>query len=300
MSEFAMPYLAARWAGTPLMLQPAKAQIMARAYGPRVFGGKKVDAVSSADGFAPVPRSMGVLSEPLERESAEHVRPYIEDGVAVIGIEGVLCGKGKWVGESCGSTSYEGIIAQAAHAAADPMVRGVIFEVDSPGGEVAMAFECAAMLAELSALKPTLAILTEQACSAAYLLASQARQIVLPDTGYAGSIGVIMLHANMAGALDREGVDITILHAGARKADFNPYQALPADVRDEELADMELVRQMFAESVATGRGPRMNAAAALATEARTYRGAAAVAAGLCDAVAWPRAAKQAFIDAMNE
>jgi hypothetical protein len=154
--------------------------------------------------------------------------------------------------------------------------------------------------AELSALKPTLAILTEQACSAAYLLAAQARQIVLPDTGYAGSIGVIMLHANMAGALDREGVDITILHAGARKADFNPYQALPADVRDEEIADMELVRQMFAASVADGRGPRMNAAAALATEARTYRGAAAVAAGLCDAVAWPRAAKQAFIDAMNE
>lgn len=294
----ALPYLASRWIGTPLMLEPGKADLMARTYGPRVFGAASAADVESIPDRMIAPKA-GVLTEPMARTEPDYVRPYAVDGVAVISIEGVLCAKGKWVGESCGSTSYEGIVAQVESARTDAMVRGVVFEVDSPGGEVKMAFACARAIAELSAEKPTMAILTEDACSAGYLLASAARSIVIPATGYAGSIGVITMHASYADALKREGVDVTILAAGARKADMNPYQALPPETRDRVLADLEALRLMFAQTVAQHRGQRLSVEAALATEADVYRGQAAVDVGLADAVADHDEAFAAFVAALN-
>ena len=69
--------------------------------------------------------------------------------------------------------------------------KGVVFEVDSFGGELAGAFETTDLIARLSAEKPTLAILTDHTLSAAYLLASAARQIIIPEYGRAGSIGAL-------------------------------------------------------------------------------------------------------------
>jgi ClpP class serine protease len=105
----------------------------------------------------------------------------IIDGVALIPIEGTLVHKGAYVGAYSGTTSYEGLQAQVLRAMRNPAVKGVVFEVDSFGGELAGAFETADLIARLSAEKPTLAILTDHALSAGYLLASAARQIIIPE-----------------------------------------------------------------------------------------------------------------------
>lgn len=283
-----LPHLAARWVGVPIAMHPGKADIMARAFGPRVIG-SDVRQVRGSEPLA------GVLIDPMEQSEPDYVRPFITESVAIIGIEGVLCAKGKWVGRNSGETSYEGIMAQVAMAREDPMVRGVVLEVDSPGGEVSGMFACARAIHALAQEKPVIAILSDMACSAGYALSSAASAIIIPDTGCAGSIGVIALHASYAGMLEREGVDITILKAGARKADLNPYEALPADVRDRYLVELESLREKFAETVGLHRGDRLDKAAALATEAETYTGQAAVDAGLADAVSDPQAALAAFI-----
>ncbi|MGJ8570436.1 MAG: S49 family peptidase [Hoeflea sp.] len=287
-----MPHLAARWVGTPIAMHPAKADIMARAFGGRVLG-QPVRQVSGSEPLA------GLLIEPMEQTEPDYVRPFITNSVAVIGIEGVLCAKGKWVGRNSGETSYEGIMAQAVMAHQDPMVKGVVLEVDSPGGEVSNMFACARVIRELARAKPMIAILSDMACSAAYALATAASHIIIPDTGAAGSIGVIALHASYAGMLEKQGVEITILKAGARKADMNPYESLPADVRDTYLAELELLRGKFAGMVGLHRGDRLTMEAAMATEAATYAGEAAVAAGLADAVADPHEALAAFIEEIN-
>jgi signal peptide peptidase SppA len=287
-----MPHLAARWVGTPIAMHPAKADIMARAFGGRVLG-QPVRQVSGTEPLA------GLLIEPMEQAEPDYVRPFITNSVAVIGIEGVLCAKGKWVGRNSGETSYEGIIAQAVMAHQDPMVKGVVLEVDSPGGEVSNMFACARVIRDLAQVKPVISILSDMACSAAYALASAAHSIIIPDTGYAGSIGVIALHASYAGMLEKQGVEITILKAGARKADMNPYESLPADVRDAYLTDLELLREKFAGMVGLHRGDRLTTEAALATEAATYSGEAAVDAGLADVVADPHEALAAFIEEIN-
>jgi ClpP class serine protease len=155
------------------------------------------------------------------------------------------------------------------------------------------------MIADLSAEKPTIAILTDYALSAGYLLASAARQIVMPETGWAGSIGVITLHADMSAALEKDGLRVTVLSSGAHKADGNPFAPLPAPVADKIRADLAATRDLFAETVARHRGPRLTKAAALATEAQVYTGPNAVAAGLADAVMRPSEAFAAFVDAVG-
>lgn len=279
------PEVAGRMFNTPLMLHPAKADIIARAFGPRVLGASDIE-VRGAE-------SLGLVGDPMG-EWGEDCTPRDRNGIAVIEIEGSLINKGKWIGKSSGQTTYEGIIAQANRVEADPSIRGVIFEVDSFGGEVTGAFDAAERLFELSQVKPTIAVLTDHACSAGYLLASAARQVVIPASGICGSIGVISMHVDMSAWLAKEGLKVTILKAGARKADLNPYEALPDDVLNRELAELEELRQEFAATVSRFRAGRLSLQSALATEAGVYRGQKAVEAGLADAVARPSQVLEVF------
>lgn len=279
------PEIASRMFNTPLMLHPAKADVIARSFGPRILG---IPDVQVQGGEA-----MGLVGDPMG-DWGDDAAPRERNGVAFIDIEGSLVNKGKWIGKSSGLTSYEGIISQANAVENDPSVRGVICEVDCFGGEVTGAFDAAERLFELSQVKPTMAVLTDHACSAGYLLASACRQVVIPATGICGSIGVISMHVDMSAWLKQNGLNVTILKAGARKADLNPYEAIPSDVLERELAELEELRIEFASTVARFRAGRLDLKSALATEAGVYRGQKAVEAGLADAVARPSQVLAAF------
>ena len=295
------PEIASRVFNTPLMIAEGKALAILRGIGGRMSEGgfvlpenaEIIDHVAFADGRP----SAGRLSDRVgQRYDAARQPTYDMVGnVAVIPIEGTLVHKGAFVGASSGKTSYQGLQTQIVRAARDPNVAGVAFEVDSFGGEVAGAFETSAMIADLSKIKPTIAILTDHALSAGYLLASGARQIVMPEHGRAGSIGVITMHADYSAALDKAGVKVTILAAGKRKADGNPYEALSPEARDATMASVEKARMTFAKTVGSNRGKRFNAAQALATEAEDFDGADAVALGLADAVGHASSAFDMFV-----
>lgn len=286
------PEIAARMFNAPLMLHEAKAEIIAQALGPRVLG---VVSINIDGKGAP---ALGVVGDEMgqwRNSSGDRaMQPRRHGDVAVIEVEGSLVNKGKWIGKSSGLTTYEGIITQINAVIDDASVSGVIVEVDSFGGEAAGAFDCAERLHELSQVKPTMAVLTDHALSAGYLMASACRQIVLPETGLAGSIGVLALHVDHSRKLEKDGLSVTIFKAGARKTDFNPFEPLADEVIERKLTELEEDRQLFAETVARFRAGRISVEQALATEAGVYRGQAAVDAGLADVVARPSQVLAAF------
>lgn len=289
------PLHAARMFNTPLLAHPGKAEIICRAVGSRILGAPVAVNLPNA----------GLLGEPLREaedwDGESELKPVRRVGnVAVLEIEGTLVAKGKWTGAWSGMTSYEGLNAQISDLRADATASAVVLEVDSFGGEVAGAFDCADQIAALAAEKPVVAILTDHACSAGYLLASAARSIVMPRTGMAGSIGVISMHVDVSRALDEAGLTVTILTGGKNKADGNPYKPLPKETARKFMAEMEMLREVFAESVGRYRGARLDKAAALATEAETFTGQAALDAGLVDAVANPTEAFAAFVAEMAD
>ncbi|WP_413874557.1 S49 family peptidase [Albidovulum sp.] len=292
--------IAQRAFNTPLMVDPAKALAFLSGLGPRITGrditfhGIEVEAADL--GAATLPARASLFGNDLaQRHQRNGTQPFaLVDGIAVIEIAGTLVHRGAWIGQSSGLTSYEGIAAQIDAAIADPAVRGIALDIDSFGGEVAGAFDLADRLRAARAQKPVHAFVAEHALSAGYVLAAQADRIILPRTGAVGSIGVVALHTDMSGALDQKGIAVTLIHAGSHKIDANPYQPLPEAVQDQMQRELEVVRFLFAETVAAGRGDRLTRDAALATEAAVFRGADAIAAGLADEVADPVTAFRAF------
>ncbi len=281
--------IAARAFNTPLLVEPSKAMAFLSGLGPRILGRQVELAGSNMPddvGYAALPPHAGILAGGLGERLGQHGdAPYpVVDGIAVIEISGVLVHRGGWIGQSSGQTSYEGIAAQIHAAAGDPAVRGLALEIDSFGGEVAGVFDLADRIRAIRGSKPVWAFIAEHAFSAGYALASQADRILLPRTGALGSIGVVVMHADMSGQLDQDGMRVTLIHSGAHKVDGNPYAPLPGAVQGDIQREIDVLRFLFAETVAAGRAERLSQEAALATEAATYRGANAVTAGLADEV----------------
>ena len=281
--------IATRAFNTPLLVEPSKAMAFLSGLGPRILGRQlKLPGsdVTDAPGTTALPARASILAGNLAERLRQHGdAPYpVVDGIAVIEIAGVLIHRGSWIGQSFGQTSYEGIAAQIDAAASDPAVRGIALDIDSFGGEVAGVFDLADRIRAIRSSKPVWAFVAEHAFSAGYALASQADRILLPRTGALGSIGVVVMHADLSGQLDQDGMRVTLVHSGQHKVDGNPYEPLPEGVRASIQREIDVLRFLFAETVAAGRAGRLSQEAALATEAATYRGADAVGAGLADEV----------------
>ncbi len=185
----------------------------------------------------------GVTSEPR--------RPYLlEDGVAIINISGVLCDEAWYYDE----TEYDEIQAEVEFALNDSAAKGILLRIDSPGGMVDGAFECASFLQEAAKQKPMWACADKIAYSAAYLLASQTSKIYAPFyTGGVGSVGVYMMHADYSEALKQRGIAVTFISAGKGKVDGNPYEPLDDETKKRWTAEIDRLYGHFVNFVASGR-----------------------------------------------
>lgn len=174
---------------------------------------------------------------------------------------------------------YNSIAADLQDAMEHPDVHAMLQIWDSPGGESQGAFEYADRAMALRGKKPFYAIADGMALSAGYLGASAADTMAI-STGYAGSIGVVMRHVDMSAALMQEGVRVSHIYAGTKKIDGNSFEPLSAAVRADFQAEIDSLYASFIDTVARAR--RLDPEAVRATQAATYRGAAAIGIGLVD------------------
>lgn len=211
-----------------------------------------------------------------------------ETGVYVLPIHGALVSRSAHLDMCTTMTSYEDIRSQLQSALNDGSVEHIALDIDSPGGSATGMIDLASEIYAARNLKPITAIVNFSAYSAAYGLASAASEIVLSNSSGVGSIGVIARHVDMSKRYEAEGVKITTIFAGARKADLSS----DAPLSEEATAWLtELVQQNYAEftdMVARNRG--LTVAAVRGTEAGVYFGQQGIALGLADRIEPPQAA----------
>lgn len=300
-----LPRIAARIFNAPLLYDEAKAVAFLAGLGGRIVDGGVVlaNAMPAIDhvAFENGRPSLGKVGDRLGRAyDARGIVPFDMVGnVAVIAVEGTLVHKGAFVGSASGETSYQGLQAQVTRAQRSEAVKGVVFEIDSFGGEAAGAFQTADMIARLSAVKPTLAILTDNALSAGYLLAAPARQIVMPAEGRTGSIGVLRMLVDARGKLEKDGLKVTLITSGKHKADGHPATEASEELLARMKVEADAMRVTFADSIGRYRGQRFTSAQALATEAQHYGAEDSIRLGLADAVGDSHEAFAEFVDAIN-
>jgi len=220
-----------------------------------------------------------------------------QDGVAMIPVVGSLVHRLGAIDPYSGMTGYDGIRAKLDAALSDPDIKGIVLDISSPGGEVAGCFDLADFIYKSRDQKPIWGVCDEHAYSAAYLLASQCSRVVVPETGGAGSIGVVLVHMDHSEQMSQAGLRATLIHAGAHKVDGNPYAPLPDAVRERWTDELESLRGGFATRVARGRG--LDVADVLATEAQCYLAQDAVSLGLVDAIGWPADAFKEFVASLG-
>lgn len=279
MSSRTYPHLADRLLNTPLLLHPQKLDAIIAGLGGRLLGvdGLQINA-AELTACAALPAEMFTT-----RRGERTERGYrVVDGVAVISAMGGLVHRTKLAADSSLLIGYNDLAADVEDALGKSDVHAIALVMDSPGGEVAGAFELAERIYAARGRKPIVAVADGMAASAAYLAASAADEVVLTNTSYVGSIGVVMRHVDFSRALANDGITVSHIFAGEHKIDGNPYQPLPDAVRAALQADIEGLYQMFVQAVAKHRG--LSEQAVRDTRAGVYRGVAAVAARLADRI----------------
>lgn len=273
-----LPHIISQATNAPLLLEPAYARVFFCALG-RESGIGSLQIPQNQESLDQT--GMGLVTGSYMSGDKPRARFYqVVSGIAVLPVSGTLVHKLGGMRPFSGMTGYDGITARLQQAMDDPDVKGVLLDIDSPGGQGAGAFDCADMIYRLGEQKPVWALANDLSCSAAMLLASACQRRLVTQTSRIGSIGVVMAHTSYAGQLEQEGIDITLIYSGSHKVDLNGTQALPENVRADYQQKMDNARLMFAEKVAQYTG--LSVDAVMATEAATYDGQAGIDAGLAD------------------
>lgn len=280
-----LPHLAQRLFNTPLALHPRKAEVVMAALGER-FGITQIMPARASWG--------GVDDDDFFREPRTDSGYDNLEGIAVIAVQGTLVQKLGCMRPYSGMTGYDGIRAAFLSAMSDPEVKGICLDIDSPGGEVAGCFDLVDEIYRLRGTKPIHAILSESAYSAAYAIASAADRITVPRTGGVGSIGVIVMHVDWSQKIKSDGLQVSIITYGSRKAETNPYVPLTDVARESLQAEVDAMGALFVGTVARNRG--ISADAIRKTQAACFMASEGVDIGLADSVAAP---DEAFADLMK-
>ncbi len=211
---------------------------------------------------------------------ASHV--LTEAGIAVVPILGPLVTRGDWLTSLLGASEYGEIASAVETALADPSVRAVLVELDSPGGEVGGLFDLVDRLVSLreAAQKPLWAVASESALSAAFAIASVADRLYVTRTAEVGSIGVVAIHVDESVADVMAGLKWTLVHAGDRKIDGSAHEPLSDAAFSAIQADVDALHADLVTLVARNRN--MSPDAVHATQAAIYRGQRGIDAGLAD------------------
>jgi signal peptide peptidase SppA len=290
MTHFA--HLAQQIFNRPLAIRPEKAEIIMAAIADRLG----IARLRMPDGRTRLFDGGDIIfageAEPACADGYE-----VHQGVALIEVQGTLVQRQFGLRPTSGMTGYNAVRSNFFTALEDPSVKAIALDIDSPGGDSAGLFDLTDAIFAARGSKPVWAILDENACSAAYAIAAAADRITVPRTGYAGSIGVICMHVDVTGMLEKEGVTVTVLQFGARKADGQPVVKLSDDARTAMQADIDTIGELFVTTVGRYRG--ISANKVRDQEAAVFMGAKARDAGLVDAVMSPAEAFAALVKSLG-
>lgn len=211
---------------------------------------------------------------------------YLDQGIAVIDIRGVLAMHADQVNGDCQpqGRSYESIISQVELAAADPAVRAIVLRLETPGGSACGCQEAYDAIVAADAVKPVHAYIAGYCFSAGTYLAAGCRSVTASSAAaHTGSIGTVMALWDSSEAAAEAGFKRVVIRSGAYKAIYQPGEAVTDAARAELQRECDAYAAAFYDAVRAGRG-LTDAQAEQVLNGRTFLAAEAQRLGLVDAI----------------
>ncbi len=200
------------------------------------------------------------------------------DGVAIIPVAGPLFRYANLFTMISGASSYELIARDFNVALENPQIKGIILDIDSPGGEVNGVSELSNMVYAARGKKPVVAYASGDAASGAYWIASAADEIVVSETSALGSIGVVGMYQGKSGK-SAEAVEIVSSQSPHKRLD-----PTSDDGRNRLQTRIDSMADVFIGTIARNRDVSAEDVQAHYGGGDVLIGAKAVSAGLADRV----------------
>ena len=175
-----------------------------------------------------------------------------EQHTALVQLSGVIAGDE--------AASASNVIAGLKAAFEDENTRGVILEINSPGGSPVQSsyiYNEMRRLREKHDPIPLYVVVSDVAASGGYFVAAAGDKIFVNRSSLVGSIGVRMDNFGFVELMKKMGVERRLLTAGENKGLLDPF--LPEDpAQKSHLQNMlNEVHQHFIQAVKDGRGDRL-------------------------------------------
>lgn len=160
--------------------------------------------------------------------------------IGVIEIEGTI-------------TSSDTILKQLRKFGKRSSIRAILLRINSPGGAVAPAQEIYRQIGVVRKKKPVVASIETVGASAAYYIASNADRVVCSRGTITGSIGVIMILAEVHKVIEKIGVNVNVIKAGKFKDIGSAVRPLTEEERKILESFANEVHEQFIHDVAAAR-----------------------------------------------
>ena len=186
------------------------------------------------------------------------------------------------------------VLYQLEQAGENHGIKGVLVEINSPGGAVAPSVEIAYAIKRLREKKPVVVYASGVFASGGYYAAIWADRIIANPGAMVGSIGVILQGADFSGLMEKVGIKTQVVTAGRYKQLGTSDREWTPDERRELNKVIQGTYDLFAGDVAAARNLDPHKRGTYA-DAHIFTAAQAKAVGLVDAVGVRYDAKQELI-----
>ncbi|MCK5897729.1 MAG: signal peptide peptidase SppA [Methylococcales bacterium] len=184
----------------------------------------------------------------MDKELSGGGKPH----TAVIDILGVIA--------ETEDANAEDIIKGLRAAAKNKQTKGIILNINSPGGS---PVQSAYIYDEIRLIKakypklPIYSVVGDICASGGYYIAAASDKIFVNPASIIGSIGVIMNGFGFVDVLEKLGVERRLLTAGSHKAMLDPFSPSNEVETAHMQALLDEVHQQFIDAVRQGRGDRL-------------------------------------------
>jgi protease-4 len=172
-------------------------------------------------------------------------------------------------------------------AADDKDVRALVVRLNTPGGTVTASdiVYRELMLFRERTHVPVIAVMMDVAASGGYYIALAADSIVAHPTTVTGSIGTILITANVEGLMQKIGVAASTIKSAEHKDMGSPFRALNAEERAIFQSVIDELQRQFVAKVVERRRISADAARGLA-DGRIYTAPQALGHRLVDSIGY--------------
>ena len=179
----------------------------------------------------------------------------VENGIGIVAIDGPIVKDPSLFDRILfGACDMEAISAALDEAGGRQDVKGVLLDINSPGGTVIGTPELAQAVRSLAANKYVYAFTDGMMASAAYWIGSQADAIYATPSSRVGSVGVLQTVTNRTDQLKMRGVSVETFSAGKYKTTGHPHTPLTDEQRAMIQANVNEIHSDFKAAVlARGR-----------------------------------------------